>query len=1067
MLEALAAVGLAGNVVQFISFASDLISASTEIHGSMSGCSEGVLALDAVYGQLGDLSAGLDATSNSGVHFSARELAKSVATIKNLSRSCKEDCDKLLGIVQKLKTNSGSKSMWKSFRVALKTVWEKKHITQLEERLSKTQVALTLQICAISSRSGPGSGSHWHSDHNRELQRLQLDAHVLHLNQSKKLNQISDALSRLETHIASVQSNPHDNPFIGTEIVKLEDQFRQLAVSEDDVAREKAVLETLRYESMPVRHSLIPEAHKQTFRWIFQQPSEDVTHESKFCTWLGKGNGIFWISGKPGSGKSTLMKFITDEDCTQTILSTWAEPKSVVIASHFFWSAGTAIQKSQEGLLRSLLYDIFRQCPDLIEQSCPEEWLANINRQTQVNTSHSSFWTPSELHKTLRRVAKEGILSSNICFFVDGLDEYDGDHFELCRILQDLAESPNIKICLSSRPWPVFEEAFGSDPLYKIHVHELTRGDIQRYSNSRLQEHPRWSHLASDPAQARWLLEEITERASGVFLWVFLVTKLLREGLTNRDSFSDLVRRLEAFPLELDAFFRHILESVDPFYHCKMSTTLQITLAAVGLLHPPIFEFHDMEYDDPNYALCLPLRPLTEAELGQMIERISWRLKSRCRGLIEIHENSGAVTFLHRTVMDFLQTREMSDFLSAKGPPNFNADLCLVKAFTAAFKLGVRRLTPESYKEITTSDGALERTEFPDNLLTCLMTYAARIDEQKNGHEDSTYKILDDVEQSIKKMKSMEVYQCFYGLPSRTKFRHCLVGCHLVGYLRRKFLNERNYAARFGQDLIKLVLPESPRFYTFKQWKGRWADVLRCLLETGLNIDDNKAGRFGSSPWAILIGHITSWAAAECVFECYEWKARFWTMLESSNISLALKNGADPNALVRRRKMGSFVYSTAWIDFLLLSFDISANPAHESLFLKVLADFINAGADLKTAVFSLSEEEVKHAKGGSTVHEKFFGLLERGPVAESSQYNLPLLAEVTNVLLSKAHKVGLEWPMADIWRVVDKVFPPQLRAQIRLRYTRLSQGAKDGRGAKGKKRKRDRDGNGRTVRRKP
>jgi len=150
MLEALAAVGLAGNVVQFISFASDLISASTEIHGSMSGCSEGVLALDAVYGQLGDLSAGLDATSNSGVHFSARELAKSVATIKNLSRSCKEDCDKLLGIVQKLKTNSGSKSMWKSFRVALKTVWEKKHITQLEERLSKTQVALTLQICAIS-----------------------------------------------------------------------------------------------------------------------------------------------------------------------------------------------------------------------------------------------------------------------------------------------------------------------------------------------------------------------------------------------------------------------------------------------------------------------------------------------------------------------------------------------------------------------------------------------------------------------------------------------------------------------------------------------------------------------------------------------------------------------------------------------------------------------------------------------------------------------------------------------------------------------------------------------------
>jgi len=150
MLEALAAVGLAGNVVQFVSFASDLISASLEIHGSMSGCSEGVLALDTLYGQLGDLSTGLDACSHSSIHFSARELAASVAAIKKLSLSCKEDCDRLLGIVNQLKASGGSKGIWKSFRIALRTIWEKKHITQLEERLSKTQVALTLQICAIS-----------------------------------------------------------------------------------------------------------------------------------------------------------------------------------------------------------------------------------------------------------------------------------------------------------------------------------------------------------------------------------------------------------------------------------------------------------------------------------------------------------------------------------------------------------------------------------------------------------------------------------------------------------------------------------------------------------------------------------------------------------------------------------------------------------------------------------------------------------------------------------------------------------------------------------------------------
>ena len=38
------------------------------------------------------------------------------------------------------------------------------------------------------------------------------------------------------------------------------------------------------------------------------------------------------------------------------------------------------------------------------------------------------------------------------CFFIDGLDEYDGDHVELIRLLQDFSQPNNIKICASNRP---------------------------------------------------------------------------------------------------------------------------------------------------------------------------------------------------------------------------------------------------------------------------------------------------------------------------------------------------------------------------------------------------------------------------------------------------------------------------------------------------------------------------------------------------------------------------------------------------------------------------------------
>ncbi|KAL7972419.1 hypothetical protein HDV63DRAFT_287336 [Trichoderma sp. SZMC 28014] len=52
------------------------------------------------------------------------------------------------------------------------------------------------------------------------------------------------------------------------------------------------------------------------------------------------------------------MKFITGRAETDDLLSTWANNVAVIKASHYFWSSGTELQRSQEGLLRSLLYDI-------------------------------------------------------------------------------------------------------------------------------------------------------------------------------------------------------------------------------------------------------------------------------------------------------------------------------------------------------------------------------------------------------------------------------------------------------------------------------------------------------------------------------------------------------------------------------------------------------------------------------------------------------------------------------------------------------------------------------------
>ncbi|CAH0047656.1 unnamed protein product [Clonostachys solani] len=94
----------------------------------------------------------------------------------------------------------------------------------------------------------------------------------------------------------------------------------------------------------------IQDPFQNTFKWIFDMP--------EFSDWLIHGTGLFWIHGKPGSGKSTLMKYITRSRQTQELLHDWTTGALEVQASFFFHYRGTALQKSFEGIMRSLILQI-------------------------------------------------------------------------------------------------------------------------------------------------------------------------------------------------------------------------------------------------------------------------------------------------------------------------------------------------------------------------------------------------------------------------------------------------------------------------------------------------------------------------------------------------------------------------------------------------------------------------------------------------------------------------------------------------------------------------------------
>jgi len=227
------------------------------------------------------------------------------------------------------------------------------------------------------------------------------------------------------------------------EIESLEQQISKLSLSQEGVAEEQAVLKSLSFKTRPVRHTSIPEAHKKTFGWAYQSGGNTLTVATYVAKWLRGSDGLFWVSGKPGSGKSTFMKFIANEPKTLGLLSKWSGSKHIIIASHYFWSAGTAMQKSQQGLLRTLLYEIFRQCSELITPVCGNR------RPAPGEESEDGLlpWTLSDLHAILRKVATRETASVRFCFFIDGLDEYDGDHYELCEVLKDLVSRADPGTC--------------------------------------------------------------------------------------------------------------------------------------------------------------------------------------------------------------------------------------------------------------------------------------------------------------------------------------------------------------------------------------------------------------------------------------------------------------------------------------------------------------------------------------------------------------------------------------------------------------------------------------------
>ncbi|PNP76022.1 hypothetical protein FNYG_10580 [Fusarium nygamai] len=663
-MDPFTAIGLAGNILTFIDIGLKFVSQTKGIYDSQSNSTAENDNLSIMATRFTTALSGMQSKLPSG------NLSKDERALKELVEECSNISGELQSLLAELKAKK-PKSKRSSVKAAFRDWRKKPEKDDLHKRLESSRQQLDLLLTTMTRFES--------------LERL---------NQLVKYGQSNeDEIASLHRNIDVLRSG------LQAKILSPEalEQIRNVVSLSDRATlkvRESCILTALRFELMDERYDDVAEAHDETFTWIFDssnrddddpplyisnitsyKPMEKSGARDKFVDWIKHGNGIFHISGKPGSGKSTLMKYLCRQEETKRCLDVWAADKSLVFGKFFFWNPGTALQKRLRGLIRGLLYSILSNAPELIPLAFPKHWDATLSKvAVTFDSSDDIMLAFTDL---IRR--DEVYRNHKLVFFIDGLDEFQGDHAALLKeLMRWISTRPTgVKICVSSREWPIFQEAFKTFPSFRLH--ELTRSDVSRIVRDRLKNNKLFQKLAGPGELARFK-SDLVARSDGVFLWLKLILYDIENGLLSGDRLPQLENKVYALPTELNDLFEHLLNSIHPCDRKEAYLILAVALECPPRSDWPIFRISFLEeyIKNRNFALSHQIEQLKDAQITNRLERAQKKIYGKCKGLLEIqliHLNQEreidetlkeSVKFTHRSIVEFLKSDHTKKKMAAE-----------------------------------------------------------------------------------------------------------------------------------------------------------------------------------------------------------------------------------------------------------------------------------------------------------------------------------------------------------------------------------------------------------------
>ncbi|KAM7184137.1 hypothetical protein V8F20_012346 [Naviculisporaceae sp. PSN 640] len=327
---------------------------------------------------------------------------------------------------------------------------------------------------------------------------------------------------------------------------------------------------------------------------------------------------IFWLSGKPGTGKSVISGAVIDDF-----------QRSDIRCAYYFFKHSDKHKSKLSTCLRSLALQMAS-----LDASIRAK-LVTIQRETPNidMDSERSIW---------RSIFMSGILKDlqGPCYWViDALDECSS----ICPFFESILGKLGppftpLRVFITGRQVPLLAKHLSALPQSRVSREEISTEDSVR-DIKRLVESRSRAFIVGDEESRAALVEKVVEKSNGLFLW----TRLVMDELSNSFSEEDAKHVLDELPHGMECLYHRALDSIS---QATRGRTLAYTI---------------LEWT------CCAMRPLTVRELEGALEiqtkdkfpNLGDTITSLCGQLVTI-DRADRVQIIHETARDFLTDEDLS-----------------------------------------------------------------------------------------------------------------------------------------------------------------------------------------------------------------------------------------------------------------------------------------------------------------------------------------------------------------------------------------------------------------------